>query len=119
MPHSPAGQALDRRPPTGFRFVRTCRLYRPSIRISMRKWNYLQFSLHPRHLESASAIIAEMGTRGIHEQPLKSGEVLLRAYFDPSSDIGRVPRRFPVPVSGISRPGCRLRDRNRGRKGLA
>ena len=94
MPHSPAGQALDRRPPTGFRFVRTCRLYRPSIRISMRKWNYLQFSLHPRHLESASAIIAEMGTRGIHEQPLKSGEVLLRAYFDPSSDIGRVHSDF-------------------------
>ncbi|MCY3757347.1 MAG: 50S ribosomal protein L11 methyltransferase [Acidobacteria bacterium] len=60
----------------------------------MRQWNYLQFSLQPRHLESISAIVAEMGTRGIHEQPLKSGEVLLRAYFDPSSDIGRVHSDF-------------------------
>jgi len=60
----------------------------------MRQWNYLQFSLHPRHLESISAIIGEMGTRGIHEKPLKSGEVLLRAYFDPSSDIGRVHSDF-------------------------
>lgn len=94
MPHFPAGQALDRRPPIGFRSVRTCRPYHPSIQIAMRKWNYLQCSLHPRHLESASAIIAEMGTRGIHEQPLKSGEVLLKAYFDPSREIGRVHSDF-------------------------
>lgn len=60
----------------------------------MRQWNYLQFSLQPRHLESISAIIADMGTRGIHEQPLKSGEVLLRAFFDPCSDIDRVRSDF-------------------------
>ena len=109
MPPSPAGQALDRRPPIGLRFVRTCRLPRPSIQTLMRKWNYLQFSLHPRHLESASTIIAEMGTRGIHEQPLKSGEVLLRAYFDPSRDIDRVHcdfrsrcRESAVPVAACA-----------------
>lgn len=62
----------------------------------MRQWNYLQFSLHPRHLEAISAIIAEMGTRGVHEQPLQSGRVLLRAYFDRSSDIGRVHSDFQV-----------------------
>jgi len=60
----------------------------------MRQWNYLQFSLHPRYLETASAIVAEMGTGGIHEQPLKSGGVLLKAYFDGSSDIRRVHRDF-------------------------
>lgn len=75
----------------------------------MRQWNYLQLSLHPRHLESVSAIIAECGTRGIHEQPLKLGEVLLRAYFDPSSDMGRVHGDFQsrcraaaVPVAGCA-----------------
>ena len=75
----------------------------------MRQWHFLQLSLHPRHLESISAIIAEMGTRGIHEQPLNSGEVLLKAYFDPSSDIGRVHSDFrarcqaaAVPLSGCA-----------------
>ena len=109
MPHSPAREALDRRPSTGSRFARNCRRYRPSVQISMRQWNYLQFSLHPRHLESISAIIAEMGTRGIHEQPLKTGEVLLRAYFDASNDIGRVHSRFQarcresaLPVAGCA-----------------
>ena len=74
----------------------------------MRRWNYLQFSLHPRHLESASAIVAEMGTRGIHEQPLKSGEVLLKAYFDPSSDIGRVHSDFQARCHAAAVPlaGC-------------
>ena len=60
----------------------------------MRQWNYLQFSLHPRDVEAASAIVAEMGTRGLHEEPLKSGGVLLKAYFDASSDIGRVHTDF-------------------------
>ncbi len=75
----------------------------------MRQWNYLQFSLHPRHVEAASAIVAEMGTRGLHEQPLKSGGVLLKAYFDASSDIGRVHSDFEsrcrdsaVPVAGCA-----------------
>ena len=74
----------------------------------MPQWNYLQFSLHPRHLESISAIIAEMGTRGIHEQPLQSGRVLLRAYFDPSSDIGRVHSDFQVRCQAAAVPlsGC-------------
>ena len=74
----------------------------------MRQWKYLRFSLHPRHLESASAIIAEIGTRGIHEQPLKSGEVLLKAYFDPSSDIGRVQSDFRVRCQAAAVPlaGC-------------
>ena len=74
----------------------------------MRQWNYLQFSLHPRHLESISVIIAEMGTRGIHEQPLRSGRVLLRAYFDPSSDIGRVRNDFQVRCREAAVPlaGC-------------
>lgn len=76
---------------------------------SMRQWHFLQFSLHPQHLEPASAIVAGLGTRGIHQQPLKSGEVLLKAYFDPSSDIGRVCRDFQelcreadVPLSGCA-----------------
>ena len=74
----------------------------------MRQWNYLQCSLHPRHLESISAIIAEMGTRGIHEQPLKSGEVLLRAYFDPSGDIGRMRSDFQTRCRAAAVPlaGC-------------
>ncbi len=74
----------------------------------MRQWNYLQLSLHPRHLESISAIMAEIGTRGIHEQPLKSGEVLLRAYFDPSSDMGRVHSDFQVRCQAAVVPvaGC-------------
>ncbi len=74
----------------------------------MQQWHFLQFSLHPRHLESASAIVAEMGTRGIHEQPLKSGEVLLRAYFDPSTDICRVRRDFQALCreSAVPLAGC-------------
>ena len=75
----------------------------------MRQWNYLQFSLHPRHVEAASAIVAEMGTRGLHEQPLKSGGVLLKAYFDASRDIGRVHSDFQsrcrdsaLPVAGCA-----------------
>lgn len=74
----------------------------------MRQWNFLQISLHPRHLESISAIIAEIGTRGIHEQPLKSGEVLLRAYFDPSSDMGRVYSHFESQCreSDLPLTGC-------------
>lgn len=74
----------------------------------MRQWNYLQFSLHPRHVESISAIIAELGTRGIHEQPLKSGEVLLRAYFDSSSDIARVHGDFQARCRAAAVPlaGC-------------
>ncbi len=74
----------------------------------MRQWNYLQFSLHPRHLETVSAIVAEMGTRGIHEQPIKSGGVLLKAYFDGSSDIGRVHSDFQSRCreSAVSVAGC-------------
>ena len=75
----------------------------------MQQWNYLQFSIHHRYLETASAIVAEMGTQGIHEQPLGSGEVLLRAYFDPSSDMGRVYSHFQsrcressLPVAGYA-----------------
>ena len=63
---------------------------------SKRRWNFLQFSLHPRHLESVSAIVAGMGTRGIHEQPLNSGAVILKAYFDRSGDIGRLHSEFRV-----------------------
>ena len=74
----------------------------------MRRWNYLQFSLHPRHLESASALVAEMGTRGIHEEPLEAGAVLLKAYFDPSSDIGGICRDFQVRCRDAAVPlaGC-------------
>ncbi len=75
---------------------------------SMRQWHFLQFSLNSQHLESASAIAAEMGTRGIHEQTLKSGEILLKAYFDPSSDIGRVRSDFQVRCQAAAVPlaGC-------------
>ena len=74
----------------------------------MRQWNYLQFTLHPRHLDSISTILAELGTRGIHEQALKSEEILLRAYFDPSSDIGRVHRGFQARCRAAAVPlgGC-------------
>ena len=64
----------------------------------MQRWNYLRFALHLRHLELASAIAAEMGTRGIHEQPLKAGAVLLKAYFDPSRDIGWICRIDPAAL---------------------
>lgn len=74
----------------------------------MQRWNFLQISLHPRHLESISAIIAEMGTRGIHEQALKTGEVLLKAYFDTSRDIGRVHGDFQARCRAAALPlaGC-------------
>ncbi len=76
----------------------------------MRQWYFLQFSLHPRHLESASTVVAEIGTRGIHEQPLKSGEVLLKAYFDPSTDISRVRRDFQALCreSAVPLAGCAI-----------
>ena len=70
----------------------------------MRQWSYLQFTLHPRHLDSISTILAELGTRGIHEQALKSEEILLRAYFDPSSDIGRVRRGFQARCRAAAVP---------------
>jgi ribosomal protein L11 methyltransferase len=74
----------------------------------MRRWNYLRFALHLRHLELASAIAAEMGTRGIHEQPLKAGAVLLKAYFDPSRDIGWICRDFQARCNQAAVPlaGC-------------
>ncbi len=74
----------------------------------MRQWHFLQVSLLPQHLESASAIVAEMGTRGIHEQSLKSGEVLLKAYFDPSTNISRIRRHFQTQCREAAVPlaGC-------------
>jgi ribosomal protein L11 methyltransferase len=70
----------------------------------MRQWNYLQCSLHPRHLESISAIIFELGTQGIQEQPLNSREVVLKAYFDPSSDMGRVHSDFQARCQEVAVP---------------
>lgn len=74
----------------------------------MRQWNFLQFSLHPQHLESASAIVAEMGTQGIHEQPLESDGVLLKVYFDSSGDIGRMSSDFQARCreAGVALAGC-------------
>ena len=60
----------------------------------MRQWNYLQVSLHLQDLELASALAAAMGTQGIEEQSLRSGQILLKAYFGPSQDIQKISRDF-------------------------
>ncbi len=68
----------------------------------MRRWNYLQVALHPQDLELASAVAAAMGTRGIEEQSLRSGQILLKAYFDPSQDIQKIGRDFESQCRGAA-----------------
>ena len=74
----------------------------------MRKWNFLQFSIKSDHLELGSAIVGEMGTQGIHEQPLTTGWVLLKAYFDPSDDINELSRILQLRCRevNVSLVGC-------------
>lgn len=68
----------------------------------MRKWNFLQFSIQFDDLELGSAIIAEMGTQGIHEQTLKTGWLSLKAYFNPADDINEISRSFQLRCQEVN-----------------
>ena len=53
----------------------------------MRHWNYLQASFPPDDLDEASGILWGLGTNGIEEDPLRSGRLRIKAYFDPLQDL--------------------------------
>lgn len=53
----------------------------------MRQWNYLQASFPPDNLDEASGILWSLGTNGIEEDPLRSGRLRIKAYFDPLQDL--------------------------------
>lgn len=63
---------------------------------SNRHWYCLQFRLYPHHLDLASVIVAEMGTQGIEEYSLESGQVQLKAYFEPTQDLRRLANHFKL-----------------------
>ena len=62
----------------------------------MRHWNYLQASFPPDDLDEASGILWGLGTNGIEEDPLRSGRLRVKAYFDPLQDLQSLHHEFKV-----------------------
>jgi len=60
----------------------------------MRQWNYLQASFPPDDLDEASGILWSLGTNGIEEDPLRSGRLRIKAYFDPLQDLESLHQEF-------------------------
>ncbi len=60
----------------------------------MRKWNYLRVSLLPACCDKASELLCSLGTLGIEELHLRSGTILIKAYFDFSSNIRALQNEF-------------------------
>ena len=70
----------------------------------MRQWNYLQASFPPDDLDEASGILWSLGTNGIEEDPLRSGRLRIKAYFDPLQDLESLHQEFRTQCNnaGIS-----------------
>jgi ribosomal protein L11 methyltransferase len=77
----------------------------------MRHWNYLQASFPPDDLDEASGILWGLGTNGIEEDPLRSGRLSVKAYFDPLQDLQSLHHEFKVQCqnAGISLFRCTAR----------
>ncbi|MCI0418140.1 MAG: 50S ribosomal protein L11 methyltransferase [Acidobacteria bacterium] len=77
----------------------------------MKQWNYLQASFPPDDLDEASGILWSLGTNGIEEDPLRSGKLRIKAYFDPLQDLQSLHREFKTQCrqAGIPLFGCTLR----------
>jgi ribosomal protein L11 methyltransferase len=70
----------------------------------MRQWNYLQASFPSADLDEASGILWGLGTNGIEEDPLRSGRLRIKAYFDPLLDLPSLHDEFRAQCrsAGIS-----------------
>ena len=77
----------------------------------MRQWNYLQASFLPDDLDEASGILWTLGTNGIEEDPLRSGRLRIKAYFDPLQDLQSLHQEFKAQChnAGISLFRCTAR----------
>ena len=77
----------------------------------MRQWNYLQASFLPDDLDEASGILWSLGTNGIEEDPLRSGRLRIKAYFDPLQDLQSLHHEFKTQChnAGISLFRCTAR----------
>ena len=77
----------------------------------MRQWNYLQASFLPDDLDEASGILWTLGTNGIEEDPLRSGRLRIKAYFDPLQDLQSLHQEFKTQChnAGISLFRCTAR----------
>jgi ribosomal protein L11 methyltransferase len=77
----------------------------------MRQWNYLQASFPPDDLDEASGILWSLGTNGIEEDPLRSGRLRIKAYFDPLQDLESLHQEFKTQChnAGISLFRCSAR----------
>jgi len=77
----------------------------------MRHWNYLQASFPPDDLDEASGILWSLGTNGIEEDPLRSGRLRIKAYFDPLQDLQRLHHEFKAQCrrAGIPLSRCTAR----------
>ena len=77
----------------------------------MRQWNYLQASFLPDDLDEASGILWSLGTNGIEEDPLRSGRLRIKAYFDPLQDLQSLHQEFKTQChdAGISLFRCTAR----------
>ncbi len=62
----------------------------------MKQWNYLQACLDPNDQDKASGFLWDLGTQGIEEQPLTSGRVRIKAYFDSATDLRSLQERFVI-----------------------
>jgi ribosomal protein L11 methyltransferase len=77
----------------------------------MRHWNYLQASFSPGDLDEASGILWDLGTSGIEEDPLRSGRLRIKAYFDPLQDLQSLQHEFKTQCrdAGIALFRCTAR----------
>jgi ribosomal protein L11 methyltransferase len=77
----------------------------------MRHWNYLQASFPPDDLDEASGILWGLGTNGIEEDPLRSGRLRIKAYFDPLQDLHSLHHEFKTQCrdAGIALFRCTAR----------
>ena len=77
----------------------------------MRHWNYLQASFPPDDLDEASGILWSLGTSGIEEDPLRSGRLRIKAYFDPLQDLQSLQHEFKTQCrnAGIALFRCTAR----------
>ena len=58
----------------------------------MKHWNYLQLSLHPKHLDQLTGFLWDLGTEGIEERYPKATEVQIKAYFNRDMRISSLVR---------------------------
>ncbi|MCH2693826.1 MAG: 50S ribosomal protein L11 methyltransferase [Acidobacteriia bacterium] len=64
------------------------------MELSIRHWNYLQFSLFYQDLDLVSALLTGIGTLGIQEETFGPERIHLKVYFGPDQDINQIRENF-------------------------